>query len=130
MIREIAYSGSAFELYLSMRKAGTPSVLLESVQNAGRSGRYSFIGTKPSRIVRCDGASPDPFERTRKLLHSKRTERIPGGPPFLGGAVGFVSYEAGRVEVRAFLPAGMSWDDAQQELHRRVTGAGAEGAHV
>lgn len=41
-----------------------------------------------------------------------------------------VSYEAGRVEVRAFLPAGMSWDDAQQELHRRVTGAGAEGAHV
>lgn len=41
-----------------------------------------------------------------------------------------VSYEAGRVEVRACLPAGMSWDDAQQELHQRVAAASREGAHV
>ncbi len=95
-LREIPYKGDAFELYLSLRRPGIPSVLLESVQNFGKAGRYSIIAVNPSRIVRSSTDSPDPFLETRRILQAKYSQPVPGAPPFLGGAIGFMSYETNR----------------------------------
>ena len=88
--------------------------LLESAERGERMGRYSFIGVAPRAVLYFrDGqvvidetnggqgtlsefASPDPLATLRDQLRLYRRPSTPGLPPFSGGAVGFVSYEAAR----------------------------------
>ncbi|MCC6173659.1 MAG: anthranilate synthase component I [Chloroflexi bacterium] len=102
--------------YLKLR-AGGPSFLLESVEGGEQVGRYSFIGAGPREIVEIqeDGAileTPDgtrqltfddPLELLDALLGRDSMVRLPGLPRFVGGAVGFLSYEIARCFER--LPA-------------------------
>ncbi|HUJ18767.1 MAG TPA: anthranilate synthase component I family protein [Nitrospirota bacterium] len=95
-----------------LRSAGNP-VLLESARMDEKIGRYSFVTAEPYLIFRSRGESvelslPDtpkgkygrraslirrPLSKLRELIANYRTERIPGLPPFTGGAVGFFSYD-------------------------------------
>ncbi len=91
-----------------------PGFILESVEGGARMGRYSFIGTAPFATVvfdrgqmtsERDGApetvpAPDPLVALGDLLAAYRSEHVAGVPRFLGGAVGYLAYEA----VRAFEP--------------------------
>ncbi|MFH0862126.1 MAG: aminodeoxychorismate synthase component I [Candidatus Altiarchaeota archaeon] len=70
-----------------------------------RLGRYSIIGSQPDMVIRSkdglieevsggriDGSSGDPLGRLQELLDERRVDY--GGPlPFVGGAVGYLSYD-------------------------------------
>ena len=82
-------------------KRGDYSFLLESVEGADRPARYSFIGTEPYRVYRspiADEAVPgvDPLDEVKRELERFTLIPNPNLPPFHGGAVGYVGYEAVR----------------------------------
>ena len=73
---------------------GGPCFLLESVEGGDRVARWSFLGASPSGEI--SGRETDPFAALRAL---PRDETVTGGddlPPFTGGAVGYVGYDAVR----------------------------------
>jgi anthranilate synthase component 1 len=103
---------SAF-LKLRALAPGEPAFLLESADQGQRVGRWSFIGFRPRSVLRwslSDGG--DPYALAAE--HVARFDQAPiadasgaagasaagaragggaGGPPFIGGAVGFFGYD-------------------------------------
>ena len=89
---------------------GLGSYLLESVVGGEKWARYSFVGFEPELIVRgvgdrfeeqrADGLRvrivSDPWQALRETMAAYRPPNVPWLPRFWGGAVGFVSYDAGR----------------------------------
>ena len=75
-----------------------PSFLLESVEGGERVARYSFIGTLPTKILTTGPDTPagsiDPLTLVERELEGIKPVQVPGLPRFLGGAVGFIAYEA------------------------------------
>lgn len=84
--------------------------LLESAEAAERFGRYSFLGFDPKRtlsykdgiytVVDADGVreipAKDPFRGLAEIMGKKSVAPLPNLPAFVGGAVGFFSYDAVR----------------------------------
>src|SRR3712207_451567 len=84
--------------------------LLESAESAERFGRYSFLGFDPKRtlsyrnglytVVDADGVrevpAADPFRGLAKIVGEKSVAPLPNLPAFVGGAVGYFSYDAVR----------------------------------
>jgi anthranilate synthase component 1 len=84
--------------------------LLESVEGGERWGRFSFLGGDAFAVVRTFGprieiegdldVSPaegePPLAFVRRLLGSVHAPAIEGLPPFHGGAVGYIGYDAVR----------------------------------
>ncbi|HEU4342850.1 MAG TPA: anthranilate synthase component I [Candidatus Binatia bacterium] len=84
------------------------SFLLESVEGSERWARYSFLGTRPYRIFKAKGArieiiergqkrvlrSDSPLKTLERLLGDCQAVTVPGVPPFFGGAIGYVAYNA------------------------------------
>jgi anthranilate synthase component I len=82
--------------------------LLESVEGSERWARYSFLGTHPQRVFKAHGnqveiidggksrqlTCNDPLKMLEELLKGYRPVEIPGVPPFFGGALGYVAYDA------------------------------------
>jgi anthranilate synthase component 1 len=82
--------------------------LLESVEGSERWARYSFLGTRPQRIFKVTRGkveiiengkrrslvSERPLAALAELLRAYRPVAVPGLPPFLGGALGYVAYDA------------------------------------
>jgi anthranilate synthase component 1 len=82
--------------------------LLESVEGSERWARYSFLGTRPQRIFKAQGnrvtiiengktqtrVADEPLKILEELLKDCRPVAVPGVPPFFGGALGYVSYDA------------------------------------
>jgi anthranilate synthase component 1 len=101
--------------FLKIRTGG-PGFILESVEGGERIARYSFIGSGClADITFRDGRATieastgsvsrrfdDPLEVLESILAGYRSATVPGLPlpRFLGGAVGYLSYEV----VRAFEP--------------------------
>jgi anthranilate synthase component I len=94
-----------------LKIAGGPySFLLESVEGGQLLARYSFLGTDPYLTVRLeDGIAhasqrgykqaipyQDPLVALQQFLAPYRAVNVEGLPRFLGGAVGYLSYEAVR----------------------------------
>jgi anthranilate synthase component 1 len=70
-----------------------PAFLLESADQ-GRVGRYSFIGYKPSKVLRWSLGDPgDPYAIAAAELGRYRPAPLPDMPPFAGGAVGMFAYD-------------------------------------
>ena len=82
--------------YLKIAR-GPYSFLLESVEGGERLARYSFIGTEPYRTLLMGPGQPggigDPLVPVQKELAQFRPVAVEGLPRFLGGAVGYISYE-------------------------------------
>lgn len=70
--------------------------LLESMEGGETWGRYSFIGVDPEPCLEVDHrAGPTGgLEGLRALYRGLRVAVLPGLPRFVGGAVGFIGYEA------------------------------------
>src|SRR5215216_495055 len=94
-----------------LRFAGEDNVfLLESAEAAERFGRYSFLGFAPKRtlsyrdglytVVDADGVregpAKDPFGGLAEIVGKKSAAPLPNLPAFVGGAVGYFSYDAVR----------------------------------
>ncbi len=108
VIREVpADLETPVSLYLKLRGQGA-SFLLESVEGGERIARYSFIGAQPraeyilrdgqveikendeTRIVQLDD---DPTKFLQGELSRFPAIRLPNGPRFTGGLVGYLGYE-------------------------------------
>jgi anthranilate synthase component 1 len=86
---------------------GDYSFLLESVEGGEKWGRYCFLGSEPSIIFQSKGArveitrngrgeiqeGVDPFDALKRLLRDYKPVEVEGLPRFVGGAVGYLSYD-------------------------------------
>ncbi len=73
---------------------GEGAVLLDSAAEAGGRGRWSYVCVRPRRVV-LDPA--DPFAALDTLAAALPRRTVPAdAPPFTGGIVGWLGYEAGR----------------------------------
>ena len=70
------------------------SFLLESVEGGEQIARYSFLGTAPFNVLTTDQGSIDPLIALEKELDAINYIPHEGLPPFTGGAIGYVGYEA------------------------------------
>ena len=84
-----------------------PGFMLESAETSKNFGRYSFIGVEPflTVVAQADGlqlSGPDktesiqqePLAALQSILSQYHCADLPGLPPFSGGAVGYLSFEA------------------------------------
>lgn len=90
--------------------SGPGSFLLESVEGGERLARYSFIGTNPYLVAELDQgearlrhegeAASQPFTNPLDVVREELTRfepvPVPGLPRFVGGAVGYLTYECAR----------------------------------
>ncbi|MGB9797800.1 MAG: anthranilate synthase component I [bacterium] len=70
--------------------------LLESAEKGEILGRYSFLGYRPTRIWKTEN-DEDPIKPLREYVLSQKAPSLEGLPPFLGGAVGYIGYDAVRI---------------------------------
>jgi anthranilate synthase component 1 len=90
---------------------GQNAFLLESVESGERWSRYSILGANPAGVYTAQGgrvtverggrrrdvkAVPDALGELEKWHRAQRPIQLEGLPPFWGGAVGFLSYDAVR----------------------------------
>jgi anthranilate synthase component I len=92
---------------------GPHSFLLESVAGGEQIGRYSFIGGEPFMVLKTKGRrvevtrdgqtdvrelaeGEDPLHVLKALMSGIRFVEDPDLPPFCGGAVGYIGYDAVR----------------------------------
>ncbi len=89
-----------------------PSFLMESVEGGEHVARYTFLGTAPRMVVESNGdrivhrgpggevlrefRHPDPLAAMRETIRGTRAAPVPGLPPFSGGYVGVLGYDAAR----------------------------------
>lgn len=104
--------------------------LLESVVGGENVARYSFLGADPARTVealrtkvritnhadgqRSEADSSDPLAVLEGMLRAYSCPPLPGLPRFLGGAVGYASYDTVRYYER--LPAAPADDRGLPDL--------------
>ena len=106
---------------------GGNAFLLESVEGGERLARYSFLGRDPFEVVRSNpqgtilearGISSRHeaglFVLLRQRLARFHPVRFPGLPPFSGGAIGYLAYDAVRLaeKIPATHPDDIGLDDA------------------
>ena len=87
--------------FLKLSRGHAHAFLLESVEGGERSARFTFLGAGPRRLLRWKLGDPaDPIDAIRAALVGHVAVRVPGTPPFSGGLVGHVGWDA----VRLFEP--------------------------
>jgi len=95
---------------------GKHAFLLESAESTDHGGRYSFVGSDPRAVIEARGtmvaiteggqrrefesASGDPLRDLEEFMAKYQPVAGPEFPPFYGGAVGYLAYDA----VRYFEP--------------------------
>ena len=110
-------------MLLRLAHAGRHPFLLESVEGGERVARWSFAGADPSRVISLRGgrvsvdgseAEGDPIEALRRNLTGAGRAPLDDLPPFAGGAVGWLGYDAVRLieTVPAHLPDPLALPDA------------------
>ncbi len=87
---------------------GPSAYLLESIEGGEKWARYSFLGSGSPVVVYEDRGDllvvqgtrkkripsrGNPLERLREMMESFRPVTVPDLPPFVGGAVGYLSYD-------------------------------------
>ncbi|HET9742449.1 MAG TPA: anthranilate synthase component I [Terriglobales bacterium] len=95
--------------FLSIASGEPEAFLLESVERGERIGRYTFLGVRPYAVLEARGeqislrrgrnverSTGKLFDAISSILREHRVATLPDLPPFTGGAVGFVAYDAVR----------------------------------
>ncbi|MEP6959441.1 MAG: anthranilate synthase component I family protein [Nitrospirota bacterium] len=95
-----------FELYRLIASPSQPSFLLDSGKGTDGGSHYSFLGVSPFSVLTGrqgqaslrtrdgrEGLSKDPFGSLSRLFAGPQIGSPPGLPNFLGGAVGYLSYD-------------------------------------
>lgn len=100
-------------VYLKLAQAGLASFLLESVEGGEQVARYSFIGVTPKatltvqagRVIRTGGGrstarlldeGEDPLHAIKHEIDAFKPVHVAGLPRFVGGMVGYLSYDVVR----------------------------------
>lgn len=121
-------STDLFSLYRRVAGSGRASFLLESGKGGPTTAQYSFFGDDPYVVLSGkDGGyelrfrdhatthKGDPFDALATMIRTSRIARPEGLPPFIGGAVGYFSYDlVRRFEVLpSHAAADVTWPDLQ-----------------
>jgi anthranilate synthase component 1 len=92
----------------ALKLGGTPSFLLESVVGGEKWARYSFLGSRPSKILKSWGKNieiwddkrgtqlfevEDPIEVLKREVTTCSPVEVEGLPRFYGGLVGYIGYD-------------------------------------
>lgn len=93
--------------FMALSENAEHAFLLESVIGGERLGRYSFLGVGDRAVITARGNevvvenggvhgvhADDPLRVVSRELDAGRVARVPGLPLLVGGAVGYVGYEA------------------------------------
>ena len=97
---------SPIEVFQACKKISYHCFILESLEDAETTGRYTFIGYDPSleitakdHILTIRGGADfeieveDPASYISKVISDNSGPRVKGLPPFTGGLVGYFSFE-------------------------------------
>ncbi len=91
-----------------LKLGGTPSFLLESVEGGEKWARYSFLGSRPSKIIKGRGKtveiingktppivveSDNPVDLVKREISKYRPVEVGDLPRFFGGLVGYMGYD-------------------------------------
>jgi anthranilate synthase component 1 len=91
-----------------LKLGGSPSFLLESVVGGEKWARYSFLGSRPSKVIRSWGQKveikddkkiirrfevEDPLDLIKKEVTAYTPVDVKGLPRFYGGLVGYIGYD-------------------------------------
>ena len=104
--RKFPYSRSPFEVFSSIHEQYEYAYLLESVEGPEKLAQFSFIGFNPTAVIRVSNGIAttiegevntcekiqDPLAFLRHRIQP--TSKLHEGLRFIGGAVGYVSYDA------------------------------------
>jgi anthranilate synthase component I len=92
----------------ALKLGGSPAFLLESMIGGEKWARYSFLGSKPSRIIRGWGnkieikdsktgtkkfKADNPIEVIKQEVTAYKPVEVKGLPRFYGGLVGYIGYD-------------------------------------
>jgi len=95
-----------FTVYSRLAAHGRNPFLLESVEGGERAARFSFVGADPFRVVEVRGGmvfvdgAPRPGDAVVELRRATdlgSVAPVDGLPPFAGGAMGYLGYDAVRL---------------------------------
>jgi len=105
LVEEVFTPLTASELF-ELIKDRPYSFFLDSGMDTQRLGRYSFLGSEPFLVMNSRGSEitlvrgrehemqhGNPFDAMGKLLEIYKLDHCPAPVPFLGGAVGYFSYD-------------------------------------
>jgi para-aminobenzoate synthetase component 1 len=105
LVEEVFTPLTAPELF-ELIKDNPYSFFLDSGMDPQRLGRYSFLGSEPFLVMSSRGSEitlvrgrehkvqhGNPFDAMGKLLEIYKLDHCPAPIPFLGGAVGYFSYD-------------------------------------
>jgi para-aminobenzoate synthetase component 1 len=105
LIEEVFTPLTASELF-ELIKDRPYSFFLDSGMDPQRLGRYSFLGSEPFLVMSSRGSEitlirgqehevqhGSPFDIIGKLLEAYKLDHCPAPVPFLGGAIGYFSYD-------------------------------------
>ncbi|MDR2477988.1 MAG: anthranilate synthase component I family protein, partial [Treponema sp.] len=94
------------EVFLALKNLSRQCFILESLEDPGRWGRYTFIGYDPKLEITCSGGkvnikngtslrfeTRDPGSYIKQIIEENRSPQFQELPPFAGGLVGYFSYD-------------------------------------
>ncbi|KHS55816.1 MULTISPECIES: aminodeoxychorismate synthase component I [Terrisporobacter] len=93
MIKEIKTKLSAFEIF-TLFKDEKDSFILDSAMDKNKLGRYSFISSNPFKTLKYKNSEENPLNYLQEELNKYKVENNTH-IPFIGGAVGYLSYDLG-----------------------------------
>lgn len=95
------------EVLRALKAVSRHCFILESLEDAARWGRYTFLGYDPKLEFTClDGTvhirsgtdiripQADPAPYIRQILAENRSPKLEGLPPFTGGLMGYFAYDS------------------------------------
>ncbi len=93
MIREINTKLGSFEIF-TIFKDEENSFILDSAMDSKKLGRYSFISSNPFKVIKYKNTLNNPLDNLQEELNKYKVENNTS-LPFIGGAVGYLSYDLG-----------------------------------
>ena len=93
MIREINTKLGSFEIF-TIFKDEENSFILDSAMDPKKLGRYSFISSNPFKVIKYKNTLNNPLDNLQEELNKYKVENNTS-LPFIGGAVGYLSYDLG-----------------------------------
>ena len=94
MIKEIKTKLTSFEIY-TIFKDEKDSFILDSAMDKEKLGRYSFISSNPFKTLKYKNSNENPLDYLQKELNKYKSVNNTH-LPFIGGAVGYLSYDLGK----------------------------------
>lgn len=93
MIKEINTKLNAFEIFTIFRDE-KDSFILDSAMDKNKLGRYSFISSNPFKVLKYKDSKENPLNFLQEELRNYKVKNDTH-LPFIGGAVGYLSYDLG-----------------------------------